>query len=468
MLNFKERWCKFCTSELYALLVGMLTLFGYLTKTEFYICLLNLALLILSLLLCDSPRPLAILHLLFIFQVPPEHSPSDPFFSDYYSHPVRWTVLIVAALLVAAAILCYLIRTHFFRDLFRGRMPMLLPLAILTAALLANGLFIGPMHAKNIGFACVQAVAFALDLLILCHGFRKESSEETLQYAITAALLTAYVIMAELLWRYLTHIGDILADDFYKGTLMLGWGTPNVAAILLVMMIPVLFCGVCLEKRGKLCYVTAFLALCMTVMSLSRGATLIGCVVFLIALIVTTKKRWRIDPFIRRATYLFLAALLVLAVCFGRTVAEKVFSIHFSLGLSDNGRFSIWKEALSFFFEQPLFGIGFYNLKLRDYQVFAAFYPDFSHNTIIQLLSTCGLFGLAAYVYYRIETVKLFLRRPSLAKSFFGLSLLALLIGSQIDIFVFMIYPMFYFNFFLMTSMQLDRQPIEPKTPQKP
>jgi O-antigen ligase len=112
-------------------------------------------------------------------------------------------------------------------------------------------------------------------------------------------------------------------------------------------------------------------------------------------------------------------------------------------GFSDNGRFNLWRAAFDAFLKAPMFGSGFYGLHVEGQAVFGPL-PVMAHNTVLELLSAMGIFGLFAYAYYRIKSLWLFFEKPSLTKSFLGMSVLVILLESLLDNFVFNVYPMFY------------------------
>ena len=116
---------------------------------------------------------------------------------------------------------------------------------------------------------------------------------------------------------------------------------------------------------------------------------------------------------------------------------------YFERGFSDNGRYALWRQAFDNFLASPMFGRGFCGFDV-DTAVFGPL-PKQAHNTVIQLLSSMGLVGLFSYGYYRIMSLKPFFKRPSLMKSFFGISILVLLAESLLDNFIFNVYPMLYY-----------------------
>ena len=63
------------------------------------------------------------------------------------------------------------------------------------------------------------------------------------------------------------------------------------------------------------------------------------------------------------------------------------------------------------------------------------------HNTILQLLSSCGIVGLIAYLIHRTQTVISFFRKITLQRSFIALTILSILVISLFDNHIFNIFP---------------------------
>ena len=94
-----------------------------------------------------------------------------------------------------------------------------------------------------------------------------------------------------------------------------------------------------------------------------------------------------------------------------------------------------------------MFGGGFYGFEVDDSLLYG-FGPlaKQAHNTVLQLLSATGIVGLLSYLYYRFESIKPLLRRPSLKKTLLAMSIGVFLLSSLLDNFVFNIYPTFFYT----------------------
>ena len=73
-------------------------------------------------------------------------------------------------------------------------------------------------------------------------------------------------------------------------------------------------------------------------------------------------------------------------------------------------------------------------------------------------MSAGGIVLLLAYAFYRFKTVIPFIKKPCLLKTMLGISVLALVLGSLLDNFIFDIYPTFYMSLALAVAFIKDRE----------
>ena len=107
-----------------------------------------------------------------------------------------------------------------------------------------------------------------------------------------------------------------------------------------------------------------------------------------------------------------------------------------------SGRIALWKDALAKFKEFPIFGCGFYACSFTS---FTGFMPGYYHNTPLELLGTCGILGLVAYLCYRVKTILIVIKDFNIEKAYIGLMILGLILTSLLDNNIFNIYPCFFY-----------------------
>ena len=91
-----------------------------------------------------------------------------------------------------------------------------------------------------------------------------------------------------------------------------------------------------------------------------------------------------------------------------------------NFGFFDNGRFALWEASWKSFLQNPIFGVGFYHTCDGLGSGYAGLHC-LSHNTVLQLLGSCGVVGMAAYAYHRYTTYRLFFAKFNHLAFFMGI-----------------------------------------------
>ena len=169
------------------------------------------------------------------------------------------------------------------------------------------------------------------------------------------------------------------------------------------------------------------------VLTLSRTAIAVGLFVLLFsaaAAIVKAKGCRKIGLSV------VTAALCAGGITLAALYPEQVFSIfrdllHFEE--AGAGRLEIYQNGWQLFQEHPVFGTGFYSCSAYKWGTADSFIPGRWHNTIIQILASCGTVGIIAYLVHRAQTLWLLFRRLNFEKLMIALSVAALLLTSLLD-----------------------------------
>ena len=208
------------------------------------------------------------------------------------------------------------------------------------------------------------------------------------------------------------------------------------------------------NKHPWLYFAIATLAWLASILTLSRNALIFGTLTYAACVLIFS--------FVGERKKLFRIVVLLGIACaaiFALVFFDKIYSLFkdfFERGLSDNGRFALWRAALKNFLEAPIFGKGFYGFNTAT-DTFGPF-PESAHNTIFQLLSAGGAVAILTYAFYRFKTVKPFIKKPCLLKTMLGISVLALVLSSLLDNFLFDIYPTFYMTTALVIAIKKSEE----------
>ena len=134
--------------------------------------------------------------------------------------------------------------------------------------------------------------------------------------------------------------------------------------------------------------------------------------------------------------------------------------------LNDSGRFNLYKAGLKVFLDNPIFGQTFYPAagsmpEFSDVEAFSSFFPPRWHNTVVQMLASCGAVGMLAYSFHRLDTIIYYFKHRTVSNTFIAISILTLLGMSLLDCHFFNVAPVFFYSMAL-TVMEYGRErPVE-------
>lgn len=430
-----SRWLPFITAAvvLFCYYLGLdLIIIYYITITA-----------VLCLLLLKDITPVIGIFIFMHCMISNQNSPSSTVTSsNYFLQPAVFGQLIACACIFGAAIVYRVILGLRKRTLKPCR--VLWGLCALAAVFLLNGAFYGGYNPLNLFYGFAMAFLF-LGIFALIGGNVKPNKDSFIRIAYAFAALSALLII-ELVVVYLTSEGIFVNGAVDKTKIVFGWGIWNTMGMLLVLCVPFIFFLAVESKRSYLLYLYAILVSFATVMTMSRQSMLAIAIVFPICLILLFIKgeNKKTNAIITAAG--FLLALIVFIVKREELIyalKELLKNLVDSEGdFTGNGRLPLLQQAIDNWLAAPVFGKGFF-VKLKGYDDFIGlpFIPDMCHNTFVQLLSSCGIIGLIAYIFHRIQTVASLFRRPTPERLFAALSVLGLLICSLFDNHIFYMFP---------------------------
>ena len=443
---------NFYEGRLYPFLVASMVLIGHITALELYFAIVILLSAAHAFFICDTVKPFLPTALTFVYIVNIEHTPGMPTWSDYYKQPyVVITAVILFSLLFISAI--YFTVKHIVPVFSARKAPLFVPLILLSAAFILNGAFAPNWSFASLLYGAAQAAVFFFIFYLFYYGLKKENTNELLDHISYLALLSAMVLVGEIINMFLTNDSLLNAwGTLVKENFNLGWGISNPIGFCLILLIPILIRGT-VKCRFKYVYLFAAIAVSFATFStLSRNAMLFGALFLAISFIlalIKDKPKW---------PYVTIAVLGALAI--GVIVSafrERLYWLLVALlrhGFSDSGRFALWESCWTNFTDSPIFGKGFFDWGDAEGYIVANFLPNMAHNTVFQLLSSMGIVGLIAYLIYRVRSLAPFLKRITFEKIMMLLPILITIGTSLLDNFMFYFYTTFIYQLMLAVAFK--------------
>lgn len=356
--------------------------------------------------------------------------------------------LIIMGCAVAVFLLIRLIfdREIGFSNAVKTKYKLLGGIVFLGISYLVSGLgsaMLEGFETKNLIFAGIQFLAMVIPYLVISFGVKWNKVVK--DYLAFTVICFSLVVSVQIIFAYLTN-GVIVDGKPENAFIFSGWGVNTNMGAMVTLAIPFAFYYLAKDKNVFLSNIIILLLFFANVLSLSRNSILVGGLLYVICQIAVFSKSKKISTKI--ITALFIILLLTGVYLFNHYVFN-MFGFSFANGLNSNGRDEIYKHAVETFYSYPLLGGGFYgiNSTLHPSEVgWNAFFPRMWHNNILQVLATGGLVCFIAYLVHRIQTIKLYMKKPTIENAFIALSLLALLLMSLLDCYFFQLGPMLFYS----------------------
>lgn len=414
-----------------------------LTGAEYIFFTLTAAAVVFVCLFCKDTRGVIAPAVLVVYSMSWKHTTQPPYQSDFLnSVPFAVAVGVLGAFVVAAMIL----RVVLFREKEAfSRSKTAAGLLLLCAAFLWNGAFSKEFVTKDIFLGILIALSFGA--LYFFFGATLKRGEKYGTYFAYVLSLASAVIFLQIVKLLLFghdapsgHIPVIEDGSINKDLMIAGWGMSNNVGGMLAMFVPAQLYLAYKLRRGYLFYVLAFVQMGAVCFTLSRSSLLVGGAMLAAGAILLSVVK---SPY-RKFYRIFNICVLVVGVAGCLLFYEKIVDLFYTIferGFSDSNRFKIWKNGLLNFLKDPPFGVGFYAPFYVDVNIENWFFPDMYHNIFIQILASCGLFGIFAYAFHLSQVLNLFVRKFS-AERILYLAVFLMLSGtSLLDNHLFHIFP---------------------------
>lgn len=363
----------------------------------------------------------------------------------FYTFGSILTVVIIATIFVFCLITHIIInrKIYDFKSVLKS--PLFWGVSFLSSSFLFNNLIYKErFYIKDLGFSLALVFAYLGVFFLLYIGLVFD--ENLKNNVITALFASSLLVTFEFYSLFLNGQIQFENGEIIKESIRTGWGIWNTMGCYLSMLLPIHFYLASFTKKyGFVFYGTGLISYLAIILSLSRSSLLAGTLVLGISVIMccfvgVNKKTNRI----------ITSVLFVLGIAGIILLWNKISTIlgdYLARGLDDNGRFEIYATGWKKFLSHPIFGCGFYN----SHHINEVGLPFGYHNTIIQMMASCGIIGLVAYLFHRYQTIVLCFKQRSARNFYLMLCICALLITSLLDIHMFSLYPTLYYMLILIT-----------------
>ncbi len=360
--------------------------------------------------------------------------------------------LLCLVVILLSAFIFHIIRN--WRQFFAKKPKLLSGILVLTAGYLLSGIGseqYADVWQKNIPFALLQGLSILLPYWLFCCGVDWKNARKG--YFSWVGFAAGCAIVCQILNIYCTE-NVIVNGIIDRRKIFTGWGVRNNIGAMLMMMIPFAFHLATRYRKGWLGTAVGTAFLVGVFFTCSRNAILVSIVIYIASVIAMLRYTPNRKDNIVALISLGIGLLIILLSFHGHIY--RLFSKLLQTGLDPNGRTNIYYQGLQLFKEYPIFGISFYppeefTWTWATQSSFSNFFPGRWHNTIVQLLASGGVVGLAAYSFHRLQTIKYFLKNLTRGKVFLAISICALLLSSLLDCHFFNIGPVLFYAIALAT-----------------
>lgn len=367
--------------------------------------------------------------------------------------------LTCVAVIVGICLLYRIIRE--FRRYTKTKYSLLSGMLILTAAYILGGIGSRGYTAnalRSIFFAALNGVAIMLPYVMFSGNVRWERTRK--DYLIWTGFGVGCLLLWEIAWIYLT--GNVVeAGIINRKAIYTGWGMYNNIGSTLAMTIPFPFYLATKYRKGWIGTLAGSFFLVGVLLTCSRTSIFCGCAIYFVCVLLMLF--YAHDKKANTFTLIFFTAGILVVLLVFREQIMNLFSNILEKGFDSSDRDDIYQEGFKLFSKYPIFGGSFFSTEYVPWAwatntSFTDVFPPRWHNTFVQLLASCGIVGLGAYLFHRWQTVKLFWRKPSPENIFTACSILVLLGTSMFDCHFFNIGPVLFYSMALAFAENAEKE----------
>jgi O-antigen ligase len=447
------------SSEYYPFVTAPIVLFCYYMGLDMLLIYYFAFSIMLMVLLLDDLSPLVTNFLFLNIIISKQNSPSTTAAASDYFFQTANVAQIIALISIDVIAIFFRIILSVKQKKFKLNFTFL-SLAAFSFILLFNGVLAEGYTAMNLVYGIFMAFFFVgIYSVMQCGAKVDEKSFKNVCYGFVALSID---LLIELVIAYFTTEGLFVNGEINRYVLMFGWGVYNTMGMLFVISIPPILYLAHSHKYGFIFFAYSILVFIACFVCTSRQAMIGALIIYPVSLIVLCKGgKWR-----KTNICIAIAAVIICAVLYAvfKTKIKEFFEIVYSNFFMDgelngSGRWKLWKSGIAQFKQTPIFGAGFYvDIPTLDVgTVGLSIIPLMFHNTFVQLLATCGIISLVAYVVHRVATVISFFKNVTYMRTFIALTIVALLIVNLFDNHLFYIFPTMIYSSVLALLINSER-----------
>ena len=360
------------------------------------------------------------------------------------------THLIIAS---GVSLIAFLTRLIFDLITLRGtfKKPKLTwGLLAIAITFIFGGIFTDEFGLHSIAVGAIEALSFCFVYFYFYYTVKWENvkNDYGLLLLMGVGIVMCFEIFGALHYSNFWNSEDLFDRDI----LYTGWGNYNNMGGMMVITICGPFYFACKSKHGFLYLLLANFFGVVGILTQSRSSIVFGLIIYGICLLCTLNiakgKQKTIMVYSYAATMIILITIMFV---FSERIIE-LFDSMLRVGFYDSGRSKIYQHGWEQFSDSPLVGKGFTACETVQWGNHSdnPFWPARYHNTYVQILATCGLIGLVAYIYHRVQTIKIVIKDFNHEKLFMAIGILAIILISLIDCHLFNVGPAIIYSGLLL------------------
>ncbi len=427
ILQMKKKFEDFVKKPYYIYVVCLAALFFHVFALDRVGIMLFAVLGGLFFLFLDDPRAGFTVAFTAVFIVSTQNSPGYGTGENYYAKPeVLYPIACAAAFMVA----CMTARSIIRRENLKSAKSFI-PIAVLSLSFLLSG--VGDPKANSYGESVIYAFFGVVSYLGLYFIFSGcfDKVDGLFDYFANLMVAIGLLVSFEVLFVYVLNVCkplDFLPDNWkacmtggnfdstWKGRIITGWGVSNVSGEIIAMTFPFFFYKILRSNRTTSYLLAVFFAATAVLFTLSRNAMLFGGALFVALFVYAIVKSPRKKVFFYAFAIYFTIGLVACIILVRKTdineVIDVIGELYIKKGHTLSGRDTLWKTAVRYFKENPLFGGGFAKSLHDDAAHYGGsantFFQTLFHNFVFQAIGSGGLMGIASTAFLFASLVRSF------------------------------------------------------------